>query len=579
MAAALVLLGTATLAILATGCDDHQNVVREIQVQRQSQMQSESQQDHLAEAFRLLQRLVTLNPEKARRQITYHLNRWSDQQGDQPNAVPPEILGTLGDVVSIETAREDVLRTNFVPSDVNHLRDAYLFRQIVRWVDTEPHDDPVLTEWFSQLRGELGDRPTDTLRTASRLFDWTVRNVTLEPLQLPPLDQRIEPPSLPSGMEFRGPGYRQSDYMSVWRGLGDAWQRAGVFTQLCRQAGVPAAVLATQSTDSGELTPWSVGVLAGEEIYLFEPGLGTFIPGPGQVGIATLRQARQQELVMRRLNVPGFFDYPLDQQDVQQSFALVNAMPEGLSGRMKRLEQGLTGDRRMNLFVDTETVSKRFVAASGIAGVRLWKVPLMAIIYQSEMETAAERDPIFEFWYRSRWAILEADTKGSRELALGRWRHLHGDFADDETENRDGARTLYLAQRAPEFEIADLRIDVELQKEYGIRRQLGVDPEIYDAQVRRIQELMRLGKRTATYWLSLLQYDDGRYDTAENWFKKRVLDHEPRSIWESAARYNLARALEQLGKIDRAVELYKTVDDTQEHGNRIRARLITQEAR
>ena len=90
-----------------------------------------------------------------------------------------------------------------------------------------------------------------------------------------------------------------------------------------------------------------------------------------------------------------------------------------------------------------------------------------------------------------------------------------------------------------------------------------------------MQIMMRLGKRTATYWLSLLQYDDGRLDTAGNWLQKRVLDKEQLSHWEPAARYNLARTLERQGATERAIELYKTDGDPQEHGNRIRARLLS----
>jgi len=347
-----------------------------------------------------------------------------------------------------------------------------------------------------------------------------------------------------------------------------------VFTQLCRQTGITAALLATQSQQTGELSPWAVGVLVGEDVYLFEPRLGTFVPGPGGVGVATLAQARTDEVVMRRLGVPGFFDYPLGKSDVQQCVALLNVIPEALSPRMRQLEEGLTGDRRMTVYVDAAARAERLDAVSGIADVRLWEVPVLAEIYRGAIEQAASRDPRLAFWYYSRWAILESELEMAKELARGRWRHLQGRFSDDEIEDESGARTLYLAQRAPEFEIADLRIDVELQKQYGIRRELGMDPDEYDQQVQRIQVLMRLGKRTATYWLSLVQYDDARYDVAENWFRKRVLDESQQSFWVPAARYNLGRTLEQLGQFEEAIELYKTDGDPQEHGNRIRARLI-----
>ena len=152
---------------------------------------------------------------------------------------------------------------------------------------------------------------------------------------------------------------------------------------------------------------------------------------------------------------------------------------------------------------------------------------------------------------------------------------MHGQFDNDEEEDTQGARTIYLAQRAPEFEIEDLNIDVDLQRAYGVRRDLGVDQQTFELQLQQAQAMMRGGKRTATYWISLIQYDDARYDTAETWFSKRVLDEAQLSFWEPAARYNLARSLERLGEIDRAVEIYKTAGDPQEHGNRIRARLLT----
>jgi tetratricopeptide (TPR) repeat protein len=199
---------------------------------------------------------------------------------------------------------------------------------------------------------------------------------------------------------------------------------------------------------------------------------------------------------------------------------------------------------------------------------------LLAELYAETISKAAERDPLLAFWYFSRWAILEAQIPNSQKLALGRWRHLHGQFDTDEEEDTEGARVLYLAQRAPEYEIEDLHIDVDLQQAYGVRRELGVDTETYNRQLQQAQMMMRMGKRTATYWISLVQYDDGRYETAKNWYSKRVLNKEQLSIWEPHARYNLARTLERLGDTDRAIELYKTDGDPQEHGNRLRARLL-----
>jgi len=571
----LCLLLIGSLGILV-GCSHDEELVRQIQTKRQEQMQTRSVQDHLGETFVLLNDLVELNEENARQQIVYHLNKWRLDASNPATAVKadelPEILRTISDVVPTTAMQRSVLQSNFSAADVNHIRDSYLFRQIVQWVDQDHGEDPIFAAWLQSLESELGADEAGRLRTALRLFDWTIRNIALEPAQ-----QGADFPSPPQfslGMTFQGPGYRQTDYETVLRGTGDAWQRTGIFTQLCRQADLPAAALAVQSIDSGELVTWGIGVLIGKEVYLFEPELGMPIPGPDQVGIATLSQARRDASILRRLNVPGFFDYPWAKEDIQQNIALLNVLPIGLSPRMSHLQAGLTGDRRMVVYVDAATQSTQWDAAAGVAGVRLWKVPLQAEVYQLELARAADRDPRIGFWYRSRWAMMEADFGSAKQLARGRWEHLHGRFADDEVENEKGARTYYLTQRAPEFEIDDLRIDVDLQKAYGIRRELRADPEMYDMQIQQIQDLMRLGKRTATYWLSLVQYEDQRYETAMSWLADRVLNENQRSFWEPAARYNLARTAEQLGDFERAIELYKTEGSPQEHGNRIRARLI-----
>lgn len=564
-------IGLALSAILV-GCDDGMEQVREIQFQRQMQVQASSQQDHIVEAFDLLSRLVELNDEKARRQITYHLNRW--MEGRQFEGDPPtEMLRDIRDLLPDEEARERTAREDFRPSDVDHLRDAYLFKQIVEWIDNPRCDDPLLADWIAAMEAKLDSEDWTNLRTATRLFDWTIRNIAYEPKVLdtptPP------PPTLPFEMTLQGAGYRQTDYKTVWRGIGDSLQRAGVFIQLCQQASIPAFVLATQSTETGKLDPWCVGVLIADDIYLFEPELGTYVPGPGQLGIATFEQARKDASVVRRLNVPGFFDYPLSKSDIQQCIALLNVMPEAVSSRMKILESGLTGQRRMKVFVDAEDLAERIEPIPGIAGIRLWDIPLLAEIYEQELQRVSERDPLIAFWYISKWMVLEAPIEMAKQLALGRWRHLQGEFDKDEDKDVEGARKLYLNQRAPEFEIEDLNIDVDLQRSYGVRRDLGVDQETFERQIAQAQEMMRGGKRTATYWTSLIQYDDGLYESAQNWFSKRVLNQDQLSFWEPAARYNLARSMERAGAFDQAVEIYKTDGDPQEHGNRIRARLLT----
>jgi len=562
------LMLSALLVLIGCGSDLEQ--ARKIQSKRQNAMQSQSQQDDLGEVFELLRTFVELNDQKASQQMVYHLNRWkADRVVDQVEL--PEAFKSVQGLLSPEQLEERFGSTDFQLEDIRHLRDSYLFRRVLQWADRPQSDDPLLQPWLEAKATELSESDANKLRTVTRLFDWTVRNVAYEPMEVPTTG--LNSPDMSFGMVLQGAGYRQTDYLTLWRGIGDSLQRSGVFTQLCQQAEIPAFVLARQDAESGELVPWCVAALVADQVYLFEPNLSTYIPGPGQEGIATLDQARKDASVMRRLNVPGFFDYPLSKDDVQQSIALLNLQPEAIAARMRFLESGLTGDRRLIIHQDLEGLTERIDAVPGIAGVAMWDVPLKADIYHQDMLEASERDPALAFWYRATWAILDAPIDMARELSLGRWRHLHGQFSDEEDGDLQGARTLYLAQRAPEFEIDKLSTDVDLQQAYGVRRDLGMDQQQYESQLAQAQQIMKGGKRTATYWISLLQYDDARYETSENWFSKRVLLETQLSLWEPSARYNLARCLERLGESDRAVEIYKTDGDPQEHGNRIRARL------
>ena len=630
---ALVVLG------LSIGCEDNGQAVREIRVaQTRQRAQTNDAVNDLAEAFSLIERLSTLNEQTARRQIKFHLGRWFENHpsrssiggqsspatttADNPSAitaadsvaasatnsaatnaadsaaatevssaaatevssaaapaiVTPELLDDIRDVVPIDQLRRRYGDPAVTDRDIDLLRDASLYNDIVAWVDLPdgPQTDPLLAPWLDALPPS-----SSSLATASRLFDWTVRNVARESLRRP---SPIGVEDMPADMVYLGPGYRQSDYQTVFRGSGDWYNRAIVFIELCRQSGIPAAVLATTGNDqtSGDAggvsnvqpEPWCAAAIVDGQAYLFDFELDLHIPGPGGVGIATLREARTDESVLRRMNVAGFFDYDKSIDDVQSCIALLPVTPEDMSPRMRTLQNALTGDLRLVCHVDIDSLRRRVDDAVGVADVRLWDVPIKVDLYREAVDRAADRNPQLAYLDRSAWMMLEAAVPSARQLALGRMRQLRGQFDDDPLDTRRGARGVFMAQRQPEFEIEDLRTDPQLQKRYDVRRMLGVSGEDYDRQIQFAQQLIRAGKRTATYWLSLLQYDDGQFDNAEDWLTQRVLDDTQSYIWNPSAKYLLARTYEKLGRLEEAIELYKTEGLPSEHGNRIRARLL-----
>lgn len=565
--AAIASLLVAVFVSLA-GCQRRDDRVREIEIRQQQQRVIET--DHLREAFDFVSRLGELDDAAAKQRIVSLLNGWIEEVPTEGEWTQAELIATLGPPWTGYRGLGDLDALRFTASDVDYLRLNYLLKQVTTWAGQATGDDPLWSDWLAASDPRLEPKEQAQLREASRLFDWTVRNVGLEPMQ----SDADAPPSvaLPAGLVFQNPGYRQTMLQTLTRGRGDAWQRARVFIGLCRQRQIDACMLGLQVSGVDEPVAWTVGVRIGEDLFLFEPQLGIPIPGPGQTGIATLNEARQDSSVLRRLNVPGWFDYPIDAQMIQQTVAMLDAPPESLSRRMAHLEAGLTGEARMVLRYDVEASGEAFAALPGIAGARLWPMAIKSRIYREAMDEAIRNNLPLAAWEASQWGMLGSGFP----LARARWQHLTGNF--DRQDDDEGARVMYMRMRHPEFKIEDLRYNVDLQKEYGIRRELGQSTAEYDMRVQQIQAVMRHAKRAATYWLSLIHYDTGQYENAQNWFEKRVLGDDAEPLWEASARYNLARSLEQQGEVERADELYRTVGDPQEHGNRIRARLLTRTA-
>ena len=550
------------------GCTKPITSVQEIQRKRDEQQKNTTEIDHLREAYRFLSDLAELNREVANQRIVSLLNSWLDLNPASGSWQRPKIVSTLDVDFGNYDPFANLDQTRFVAADVEHLKLAYVCKQILGWIQADVASDPMFADWIESQRDAMGSEQATKLLRALQLFDWTIRNIQLEPLvanePAPPA------PEFPFGLEFRGAGYRQTTEQALFRGVGDQWQRARVFIELCRQGGIDACVLGLPENGGEKVREWAVGVLVGEQIFLFETALGLPIPGPDQQGIATLAQARSDASVLRRLTVQGWFDYPVDSSMVQQTVALLDVTPAWLSRRMQHLEKGLVGETRMILWQDADAMAKRFDDIPGVAGARLWDVPIKAEVYAGLIDQLIRDNQQFLAWQQIRWGMLG----DGYPLAIARWEHLTGDFERLEQEQQAGARVLYMEQRHPEFEIMALERNVDLQKAYGVRRELGQSPEEYQMMIQNIQIFMQMAKRAASYWISAIHYDKGDFDNAKNWYEKRVLDEDQASMWVPSARYNLGRTLERLGDKDGAIAIYRTEGETQEHGNRLRARLL-----
>lgn len=568
------------------GCDNSAQRLQESK-RRQDRKQRESgtDMDHLSEAMGYLSRIVTLDQAAAMRQINYHLNAWINSQADSQAAADWK-LSPLGENLVARYRAEMSLvapdSNTFLPGDLPHLRTSYMLSRLSSWVSQGPLHDPLLAQWLSDADNQLSDETEAELATAFRLFDWTVRNIRLEPMQFPPDAGHVVPKEMPPGLTFDAPGYRQTLEQILWRSTGDGIQRSRVFLSLCHQAGIRACMLAIgqatpEQTDAANQV-WVAGVLVGDAIYLLDLTLGMPIPGPGQVGVATLRQAIEDESVLRRLNVTGLFEYPVDAEQLKSVSALFDFAPEAYCRRMAVLEKSLAGDNRMRLSA-LGNGADAFKQHPLIDRVEPWGIGIQAQRYAAAIEYAATDDFNMLFYQRARWAMFTPGTESLspaiEPIASARWEHLMGHF--DRDGDDPGARVMYLAQRRSDAMITRLASDASLQAELKLYRPLGQSEQQFEQFLGLVQMQLRQAKQASSFWQACIQFEDSQYEGSVAWNQKRILDRETASPWASAARYNLGRSLEHLDRVDEAIKFYKTEADPQEHGNRIRARLLARE--
>jgi tetratricopeptide (TPR) repeat protein len=296
-------------------------------------------------------------------------------------------------------------------------------------------------------------------------------------------------------------------------------------------------------------------VLIEGEVYLFDPSLGLPIPAPngvtrgagGQLAVqpATLAQVAAEPKLLRRLDADPSHKYGVESSDLKHVAALLEASPDYLSRRMKLLESRLAGERKMVLTTAPTAHAERWKAAKHVADARPWRLPL---------ETLDRRG-------RIAWPAVQARLRAmlpfyvipSAPLYRGRVLYLRGKFVGE-----DGATAYFQAAR-PSNE--------QLQAS-------SADP---------IEKVLRFqGKLDASYWLGLIAQDRGKYDAAVDYFTNRTRPPliSPDGPWTDGARYNLARAYEASGDVQKAILFYGNNDSSPGyHGDLLRAKWLAEQGK
>lgn len=538
---------------------------------QQQVVAQETKTENLREAMRFTDQIADFNRSEATKEIGYQLNAWMvTDRNDILATRIPEIIKTLPEDVRNYPPLARVDSREFTSADVAYLTQSRLFSSVANWSQATNVSAAYLKAWLDAPALASGKKLSESgvseLQLAFKLFDWTIRNVQLEgdagDVEVLPKDPRL--PVTDNGL-----GYRQLPWQTLIYGRGDFVERGRVFSELARQRNIPTVWLAIGAADSiAPNSVWLMGVLIEDEIFLFDSKLGLPIPGPDQKGIATLREAQEDESILRRLNIPGLFKYPLDSKGVKSVVALVDADPSMISGRMKRLQESLTSEFRTELWLDVDGLAERLKKLPQLAAVKSWSLPILARVYAEDLEKRLQEENEFTFRYNQKFLLYLNDTP----LLKAKYEHLFGKWENSLDE--DGAMKHYMDCRIPEEDLNNLKYDSNLQNMMGVERFANEPLEKFEARLEQASMVYREAKIDATVLIGLLHYDQANYDATLNWLAKRAQTLKGAQRWQSSIWYNVARAYEADGKYTEAIEQLRKTPTSQEAGNRIRARLL-----
>lgn len=449
-------------------------------------------------------------------QIVERLNQWIRSRNVPDDWQPAELLQSLP-----ESVRDDpLLAPEIMASALRAARFA-------------AHEGRLLQEalWIRNISEWACGEQYDPLQRARNLFDWTVRNVTLS-----------DDPRLAANRPWQTLAF----------GRGTAAQRAWLFAELCRQQRITAVVLTVPQSEAKQDWLWSA-VLNEGQLYLFDPQLGLELGGADKP--LTLSKVQQDDALLRSFDLEELA-YPITAQQAKSVVANVVAEPLGLSWRAEELQRQLSGSGALPLKVQADAIAKEVSALDSIDDVQLWAAPFDFIGKQLSLKEKTRNAIALEFrpftWRPMLW----------KARAL----HLRGKLETEE----DAAKQAALQNDALYDAANDHREAGQLYMHRGVRpseQKLAKVPN----EKRRIYERT---KAIATYWLGLLQYDLGNYESAQQWLSNDTLKAPSASHLSAGVQYNMARAYEAAGNKTKAAELLAASDSLQKHGDRLRARRL-----
>lgn len=370
----------------------------------------------------------------------------------------------------------------------------------------------------------------EALDQACQMFDWVVRNVQL-------IKSNEESPHL------------------LWEvmlyGRGTTTQRAWLFAALCQQQNLPAVIVEVPQKDT---KPYIlVGVKTDEGLSLFDPRLGLPLPGESGKGIgsgrtvATLETLKKNPAWLRSLDLEDQ-EYPLQGINLNEVRIRLVADPFALTDRASRLDDQLGGADRHAIVFKVSAFDS--VLTEDVEPV-LWEFPFQTYVSKFSVGQNARKQEIKRFlpyaWRPALWNGRVLHFRGKRSNTQ------YSESGEEMNDLRDAGR-LYMS---PRVRPTKKRLQASLQ-----------------GSVVKL-EIFSTAKAMATYWLSLIAYEQGRYQNAERWLDNAAFDSKYAKALNLDLDYQRARLLESQDEFDKAAELLSSDKTTpQRHGNHLRAKWL-----
>lgn len=587
--------------LLLSGCRDRSQVnVSEIRPR-------ETESDNLQTALAIVDGLDNADLSQATSACIYNFNQWIEKHDDDSQWVTPSLLSALPIHLAGTGLVNNVGAKRFFPPDVNYLQEMSWISQIARWIQANEVDHRKI--WDDHIPASVQREDRAKLQKVLRMFDWTVRNVQLEPL--------LEYPEVPEGetrtapeLGMPGPGYSMAVRDILVFGKGDWWQRARVLALLARQVDVSVVLLGLPAEFGEAKQPWLTACLIGDQLYLLDVKDGLPVLTEDGSAIATLHGLRQNQKYAVTL-LPASIEASGEEM-LSGLVGLIEADVMSVSHRMAILEKYLTGDRQMKLTTMPNTLSRELRTKHAIEKSEIWVPTYEYYAFATALNariSEGDAGVITFLKEKQDYQILE----DMYQLKEGRFKSFRGLFDDFEIgvgqETQRGSKTLLMSSRLSQDKIVKVTTDRQVQEELGYVRPDEMSLTAWQENLRRTKLIFVKTKDMASYMIGMIHMEQGNYSDAIDWLERRTLqigvDDTPpasldpnqnpiaqnpsldllsglvgqnstpevnrleKSIYDTSARYNLARCYLALGDYQRAKELLEddAFDAAQKRGN------------